>query len=92
MIDKVKYEIHKASGTLDKYKSDLVGALISKRYSINDQIGLLRQQLTKPEEYAAFDQYANECIATVNKWFAEMEDALELDTSSYCDITYETVG
>lgn len=73
MIDKVKYQIHKASGTLERYKSDLVGALIGQRYNINDQIGLLRQQDTKPDEFAAFNTFANECVATVNEWFAEME-------------------
>lgn len=72
-IDKVKYQIHKASGTLEKYKSDLVGALIGQRYSINDQIGLLRQQDTKADEYAAFNAFANECVAKVNAWFDEME-------------------
>ena len=73
MIYKVKYQIHKASGTLDIYKSELVGALIGQRYNINDQIGLLRQQYTKPEKFVAFDNFANECVAMVNKWFAEME-------------------
>jgi hypothetical protein len=29
MIDRVKYEMHKASGTLDRYKGELVGLLIS---------------------------------------------------------------
>lgn len=72
-IDKVKYQIHKASGTLERYKSDLVGALIGQRYTINDQIGLLRQKDTKPEEHEAFNAFANECVATVNGWFAEME-------------------
>lgn len=72
-IDKVKYQIHKASGTLERYKGDLVGALISQKYSINDQISLIRQQDTKANEYAAFNAFANECVATVNGWFAEME-------------------
>lgn len=72
-IDKVKYQIHKASGTLERYKSHLVGALIGQKYDINDQIGLLRQQYTKPEEFVAFNEFANDCVATVNKWFAEIE-------------------
>lgn len=72
-IDKVKYQIHKASGTLERYKGDLVGALISQKYSINDQISLLRQKDTKPEEHAIFNAFANECVAIVNSWFEEME-------------------
>ena len=74
-INKIKYEIHRASGTLDRYKSDLVSALIEAGgYNINDQIGLLRQQSTKPEEFAVFTAFADECVATVDKWFAEMEN------------------
>ena len=77
-IDKVKYQIHKASGTLERYKGALVGALISQKYSINDQIGLLRQQYTKLEEFNEFNEFANDCVATVNGWFANME--IELST------------
>ena len=76
-IDKVKYEIHKASGTLDRYKGDLVGALIGQKYSINDQISLIRQQDTKSDEYLVFNSFANECVSTVNEWFAEMERTLK---------------
>ena len=76
-IDKVKYEIHKASGTLERYKSDLVGALIGQRYTINDQIGLLRQQYLKFEEYQKFNEFANECVKTVNGWFEEIEKELQ---------------
>lgn len=72
-IDKIAYQSHKASGTLERYKGDLVGALIKQRYTINDQFGLLRQQYSKPIEFAEFNNYANECVATVNGWFAEME-------------------
>ena len=75
-INKISYLNHKASGTLERYKGDLVGALVGQRYSINDQIGLIRQQGTKADEYAAFNAYANECVATVNRWFAEMERSI----------------
>lgn len=77
-IDKIAYQTHKASGTLERYKSHLVGALIGQKYDINDQIGLLRQQYTKFEEYNAFNEFANDCVATVNGWFANME--IELST------------
>lgn len=73
MINKTAYEIHRASGTLERYKGDLVGMLIGNKYSINDQIRLLR----KPDaEFEAFNTYAEECVATVNQWFVEMEELL----------------
>jgi hypothetical protein len=74
-IDKVKYQIHKASGTLDRYKGDLVGALIGQKYTPNDQSALLRYAIQglKLEKFQEFNTFANECVATVNEWFAEME-------------------
>ena len=77
-IDKVKYEIHKASGTLDRYKSDLVGALIGQKYNPNDQTALLRYAIQglKLEKFQEFNAFANECVATVNGWFEEMEKQL----------------
>lgn len=77
-IDKAKYEIHKASGTLDRYKSDLVGALIGQKYTPNDQTALLRYAIQglKLEKFQEFNAFANECVATVNGWFAECEATL----------------
>ena len=74
-IDKVKYDIHKASGTLDKYKSDLVGALIGQKYTPNDEKALLRYALQglKLEKFQEFNTFANECVATVNSWFDEID-------------------
>lgn len=74
-VDKPAYESHRASGTLDKYKSDLVGALIAKEYNINDQIALLRYALQglKLEKLQKFNSYANQCVATVNGWFEAIE-------------------
>ena len=77
-IDKIAYQTHKASGTLEQYKSYRVGALISQQYDINDQIGLLRQKDTKSEKYAAFNSFADECVALVNTWFIEMEEITKI--------------
>lgn len=39
----------------------LVQSLISQRYSIQDELAIIRQQAEKPEEYAAYYAYCEEC-------------------------------
>lgn len=73
VVDKTKYLIHRASDTLDRLKSDLVGSLIGKRYSLNDEISLIRQKEEKPEKYAEYNAYADACVEAVNAEFARLE-------------------
>lgn len=72
-VDPVQYKIHRASGTLDRFKSDLVGDLIGKRYTLYDEIALSRQKEEKPEKYAVYDAYADACVEAVNAEFARLE-------------------
>ena len=50
------------SYTQDDYKAKVV-ELIRQRYSIDEEIAILRQRDTKPEEFAAYNTYAEECKA-----------------------------
>lgn len=74
-VDPIQYKIHRASGTLDKFKSDLVGGLVGKRYTLYDEIALIRQKEDKPEKYAIYDAYADACVNAVNAEFARLEEA-----------------
>lgn len=50
------------------------GTIINKireRYSLNQELAILRQRDTKPDEFAAYNAYVEECKAAVK---AEMED------------------
>ena len=38
-----------------------VGALLRERYSLDAELAILRQRDTKPEEFAAYNAYAEEC-------------------------------
>lgn len=74
MIDKVKYQIHKASGTLEKYRGQLIADELNHRgYDINYQIAIGFDKDIKPEEYNAYQSIRAECKALVDGWFAEME-------------------
>lgn len=39
----------------------LIEALIRDRYSVSDELAILRQQDSKPEEFEAYNTYAEEC-------------------------------
>lgn len=46
---------------------DAVDAEIRKRYTVSQEFALLRQRDEKPEEYAAYYAYCEECKAYVKK-------------------------
>ena len=48
------------SYTQADYKAKVI-ELIHQRYSIDDETAILRQRDTKPEEFAAYNTYAEEC-------------------------------
>ena len=56
---------------LNGIEADEYAALVDKeirlRYSISDEIAILRQRDTKPDEFAAYNAYAEECKAKVKE-------------------------
>ncbi len=66
-----KYENMSAS------REQVIAAVIAARYSIDDQIAILRQKDTKPEEYQAFFNFAEEVKAKVTAEFAEKNENTE---------------
>lgn len=47
----------------DRLYPNLVSRLIRKRYSVDDEMAILRQRDTKPEEYEAYNAFCEECKA-----------------------------
>lgn len=47
--------------------AEAVNAKIRERYSISDEFAILRQKDEKPEEYAAYFAYCEECKAFVKQ-------------------------
>ena len=48
------------------YKEQIV-AKIRERYSINDELAILRQRDTKPSEFLTYYQYVEDCKGNVKK-------------------------
>lgn len=47
--------------------NDRVNDLIRERYSLSEELAILRQRDTKPEEFATYNAFAEECKAKVRE-------------------------
>ena len=65
MNSKDKLILAEKNGTLAKVYGDLVNDLIRSRYTISEELALLRQKDEKPEEYAAYYAFVEECKQAV---------------------------
>ena len=46
---------------------NLIIRKIRKRYSVNQELAILRQRDTKPAEFAAYNEYVEQCKAEVKE-------------------------
>lgn len=49
----------------DELYENLIIRKIRKRYSVNQELAILRQRDSKPEEFAEYDAYVERCKAEV---------------------------
>ena len=56
-------KLAKANDTLDKVYAQEVDARIRKRYSLSDELAILRQRETKQEEFNEYNDYCEACKA-----------------------------
>ena len=49
----------------------LVDTEVRKRYPLSDELAILRQQTTKPDEYAVYFAYCEDCKAFVKEQMAK---------------------
>lgn len=59
-----KYKSRKEVEAKIEYEKKIV-ALIRKKYNINQELAILRQRDTKPEEFAEYHKYVEQCKAQV---------------------------
>lgn len=59
-----KYSVRKQKENEEKYE-DLIVSKIRQRYSVNQELAILRQRDTKPEEFAEYNEYVEKCKAEV---------------------------
>jgi hypothetical protein len=73
MYTKEQLILAKMNGTLDKIYKELVNSLVAARYSIEDEVAIMRQEKIKPEEYQAWFDYTEECKAAAREIINSIE-------------------
>lgn len=64
LINKIKEVDPKA---WDRLYENLIVKKIRERYSVNEELAILRQRDEKPDEFAAYNTYVEECKAAVKE-------------------------
>ncbi len=80
-------EVDEMPVTIDEaaYKA-AVERLIRERYTVADELGILRQRDTKPEEFAAYNAFAEACKAQAKAmWNVECGMSNEAQTTNASD-------
>jgi len=57
-------------------REEVIASVIAAKYSINDQIAILRQKDAKPEEYQAFFDFAEEVKRKVTEEYARQSEGV----------------
>ena len=55
-----KYNARKQKQDNDEYENKIVG-LIRQKYNVNQELAILRQRDAKPEEFAEYNEYVEQC-------------------------------
>lgn len=55
-------------------REEMIALVINSKYSIDEQIALIRQKDTKPEEYAEFYEFAEDVKAKVTQEYSNLSE------------------
>lgn len=62
-----KYKSRKETEAKIEYETKIV-SLIRKKYNINQELAILRQRDTKPQEFEEYNAYVEQCKEQVKNW------------------------
>ena len=60
-MTEIEKQLSKLNGVSSEVYGQMVERLIRKRYTLSEELAILRQRDDKPEEFAAYNAYAEEC-------------------------------
>lgn len=66
-MTKNELKLAKLNGTLDELYAEEVIRRIRERYPLNDELARLRQRDEKPEEFAVYNAFVEECKRQARK-------------------------
>ena len=62
------------NGKEDEIYENLIIDLIRKKYTLNQELAILRQRDTKPTEFNQYDVYVEECKILAKSYILEAKD------------------
>lgn len=62
-MNEVCRKLAEMNGTIDKEYGAMVNRLVRERYNLPEELAILRQRDEKPEEFAAYNAFVEECKA-----------------------------
>lgn len=68
-MNSIEKRLSRLNGTVENDYMEYVDRLIRRRYSVSAELAILRQRDSKPEEFAEYNAYAEECKARAKKEF-----------------------
>ena len=73
MITKENYKLAELNGTIDCLYGDVVNGYVRSRYSVSEEISVIRQREEKPAEFAEYYTFVEQCKARAKAEFAELK-------------------
>ena len=68
-MNSIEKRLSRLNGTVERDYMDYVDRLIRRKYSVSAELAILRQRDSKPEEFASYNAYAEECKARAKREF-----------------------
>ena len=56
-MEKIKWEMAKKNGLAERYRGDEISKRIADKYNVNDQLALLMDKDSKPDEWNAYQDF-----------------------------------
>lgn len=72
-MEKYKYDLAKANGTLERFRGDEISRRIGKKYPLSAQIALLMDKEAKTAEFAEYQAFREAVKAEVDAEIAALE-------------------
>ena len=66
-MTEIEKKLAKLNGVTNEVYGQEVDRLIRKRYTLSQELAIMRQRDTKPEEWEAYNAYCEECKAEAKR-------------------------
>ena len=68
----IEIKLAKLNGVDDLVMNSEIDKLVRQKYTISNELAILRQKDSKPEEFEEYNTYVEQCKATVKDMFARV--------------------